>query len=63
MAEFTLPANSKPGTGKTVPGAAEAKRLRRFNIYRWNPDDGKNPVIDTLYARPRPVRADGSRRA
>jgi len=47
MAEFTLPANSKVGTGKTYPAAADAKRVRAFRIYRWNPDDGKNPQLDT----------------
>jgi succinate dehydrogenase / fumarate reductase iron-sulfur subunit len=48
MAEFTLPANSKPGPGKTVSAPPEAKRVRAFKIYRWNPDDGKNPVIDSF---------------
>src|SRR6266481_8805943 len=48
MAEFTLPANSKIGIGKTVPGPPGATRLREFQVYRWNPDDGKNPVIDTF---------------
>src|ERR1700759_613130 len=47
MAEFTLPANSKVGTGKTYPDAAGAKRVRNFKIYRWNPDDGHNPRLDT----------------
>src|SRR5882672_9233810 len=47
MAEFTLPANSKIGTGKTHPPPADPKRLRRFQVYRWNPDDGKTPVVDT----------------
>jgi len=47
MAEFTLPANSKVGTGKTYPAAAGAKRVRSFKIYRWNPDDGQNPRLDT----------------
>ena len=47
MAEFTLPANSKIGTGKTHPPPADPKRLRRFHVYRWNPDDGKTPVVDT----------------
>jgi succinate dehydrogenase / fumarate reductase iron-sulfur subunit len=47
MAEFTLPANSKVGTGKTYPAAADAKRVRSFKIYRWNPDDGANPRLDT----------------
>jgi succinate dehydrogenase / fumarate reductase iron-sulfur subunit len=47
MAEFTLPANSKVGTGKTYPAAAGAKRVRNFKIYRWNPDDGQKPRLDT----------------
>jgi succinate dehydrogenase / fumarate reductase, iron-sulfur subunit len=48
MAEFTLPANSKIGVGKTFPGPPGATRLREFKIYRWNPDDKKNPVVDTF---------------
>jgi succinate dehydrogenase / fumarate reductase iron-sulfur subunit len=48
MAEFTLPANSRPGPGKTVAALPGAKRVRDFRIYRWNPDDGKNPVIDSF---------------
>jgi succinate dehydrogenase / fumarate reductase, iron-sulfur subunit len=47
MAEFTLPANSKVGTGKTYPATAGAKRVKNFKIYRWNPDDGQNPRLDT----------------
>jgi succinate dehydrogenase / fumarate reductase, iron-sulfur subunit len=47
MVEFALPRNSKVGTGKTHPPPASAKQPKRFNIYRWNPDDGKNPVVDT----------------
>jgi succinate dehydrogenase / fumarate reductase iron-sulfur subunit len=47
MAEFTLPANSKIGAGKTYPLPANAKRPRRFHIYRWSPDDGANPRLDT----------------
>lgn len=47
MAEFKLPANSVVGTGKTYKAEAGAKRVKSFNVYRWNPDDGKNPVMDT----------------
>jgi succinate dehydrogenase / fumarate reductase iron-sulfur subunit len=47
MVEFALPANSKIGTGKTHPPPPSPKQPRRFNIYRWNPEDAKNPVIDT----------------
>lgn len=47
MAEFKLPANSVVGTGKTYKADANAKRVKSFKVYRWNPDDGKNPVMDT----------------
>src|SRR5437764_14365054 len=47
MAEFSLPANSKVGAGRTWPAPPGPQRLRRFRIYRWNPEDGKNPVVDT----------------
>ena len=47
MAEFTLPKNSKIGTGKTHPVPPNAKQPRRFHIYRWNPEDGANPHMDT----------------
>jgi len=47
MAEFTLPKNSKVKAGKHWPAAAGAKRVRRFKIYRWNPDDAENPRTDT----------------
>jgi len=40
MAEFSLPANSKIGTGKTHPPPANPQRLRRFHVYRWNPETG-----------------------
>jgi succinate dehydrogenase / fumarate reductase, iron-sulfur subunit len=47
MVEFALPRNSKVGKGKTVKAPADAKRVKDFKVYRWNPDDGKNPVVDT----------------
>ena len=47
MAEFTLPANSKVGKGTTYKAPAGATRIKEFEVYRWNPDDGKNPVMDT----------------
>jgi len=47
MAEFSLPANSKIGKGKTVKAPAGAKNIRKFQVYRWNPDDGENPRMDT----------------
>jgi succinate dehydrogenase / fumarate reductase iron-sulfur subunit len=47
MAEFTLPANSIIGTGKTHPAPGGAKRLKTFRIYRYDPDSGENPRVDT----------------
>ncbi len=48
MAEFTLPKNSVVKEGKTVNAADGATRTKTFRIYRWNPDDGKNPELDTF---------------
>ncbi len=48
MVQFTLPKNSKVLTGKTWP-KPEGKSVRKFQIYRWNPDDGKNPSVDTYF--------------
>ena len=46
MAEFTLPANSKIGVGDTY-AATGATNIKTFKVYRWTPEDGKNPRIDT----------------
>jgi succinate dehydrogenase / fumarate reductase iron-sulfur subunit len=47
MAEFSLPANSKIREGKTYPAPAGAKNVKRFRIYRYDPDSGANPRMDT----------------
>ena len=47
MVELSLPANSKVGTGKTYKAPAGTKRVKSFKIYRWSPDDGENPRMDT----------------
>ena len=47
MAEFTLPKNSKISGGKAWPKPAGATETREFKVYRYNPDDGKNPRWDT----------------
>jgi succinate dehydrogenase / fumarate reductase iron-sulfur subunit len=49
MVELTLPKNSKVGQGKTWPHPAGAKEEREFRVYRWNPDDGQNPHVDTYH--------------
>ena len=46
MAEFRLPKNSRVGKGTNHP-AQQGGNTRKFNIYRWNPDDGNNPRVDT----------------
>ncbi len=47
MATFTLPANSRIGKGKTFKAPQGAKRIKEFRVYRWDPDDGQTPHIDT----------------
>ena len=47
MVELSLPKNSRVGAGKDHPAPAGAKRLKTFKIYRWEPEDGKNPRIDS----------------
>ncbi|WP_321395251.1 succinate dehydrogenase iron-sulfur subunit [Emcibacter sp.] len=47
MAEFRLPKNSRYTKGKTWKAEAGATNIKRFNVYRWNEDDGENPRIDT----------------
>src|SRR5512141_1750704 len=49
MVEITLPKNSKVVEGKTWPRRSHATNLTEFKIYRWNPDDGENPHVDTYY--------------
>lgn len=53
MAEFALPKNSKiTGEGNHFPARGVAKRVKRFNVYRWDPEDvdargtPRNPRID-----------------
>jgi succinate dehydrogenase / fumarate reductase, iron-sulfur subunit len=49
MVELTLPRNSKVVEGKTWNQAPrDAKgNWKAFRVYRWTPDDGANPHIDT----------------
>ena len=46
MVTLRLPANSRIGQGRTYKAPAQAKRVREFQIYRWNPDDDANPRTD-----------------
>jgi succinate dehydrogenase / fumarate reductase, iron-sulfur subunit len=48
MPEFTLPANSRVLPGNTYQAAAGARTVRRLRIYRFDPDAGANPRLDTF---------------
>lgn len=48
MVEFALPKNSKVVRGKTHAAPAGTKRIKRFKIYRFDPDSGDNPRLDTF---------------
>ena len=47
MAQFRLPANSRIKKGKHFPAPDGAGRVQRYAIYRYDPDSGENPRIDT----------------
>ena len=47
MAAFTLPKNSKVKAGKTFSAAEGASNKKTFRIYRWDPDSGENPRLDS----------------
>jgi succinate dehydrogenase / fumarate reductase iron-sulfur subunit len=46
MVELLLPANSRVTAGKTYPAPAGAKNVRRFKVYRYDPDSDANPRTD-----------------
>lgn len=46
MAEFKLPKNSKVMKGKTFKADSNAENVKNFKVYRWNPDEDKNPQLD-----------------
>jgi succinate dehydrogenase / fumarate reductase iron-sulfur subunit len=47
MVEFALPANSKVQPGKTFKAPEGAKNVKVFKIYRYDPDTGANPRLDS----------------
>ena len=47
MAEFRLPANSRIRKGKHFAAPEGAKQVKRFVVYRYDPDSGENPRLDT----------------
>ena len=49
MAEFRLPKNSKVIKGKTHNTKDSFKNSKKFNIYRYDPESGQNPQLDSYY--------------
>ena len=50
MVQLTLPKNSRIKQGKTWnQPQSPSSGWKEFRVYRWNPDDGKNPHIDTYW--------------
>jgi succinate dehydrogenase / fumarate reductase iron-sulfur subunit len=47
MVELALPKNSRVVDGKTFKADAAAATVRTFKIYRWDPDTGGNPRLDS----------------
>jgi len=46
MADFFLPPGSQVKPGKKHKAPAGAKKVRKFRIYRFDPDSGENPRVD-----------------
>ena len=49
MVQLTLPKNSKITEGKTWKRPTGARNVTAFRIYRWHPEDGANPRMDTYF--------------
>lgn len=47
MAQFTLPKNSKVQKGDVYAAPQGAKNAKTFKVYRWDPDSGENPRLDS----------------
>ena len=47
MAQFRLPVNSRVKSGRTYKADTGAKNVRTFSVYRYDPDSGTNPTLDT----------------
>ena len=47
MAEFRLPANSRISEGKRFEAPAGTANVRKFRVYRYDPDSGERPRMDT----------------
>ncbi len=49
MVQLTLPANSRIGKGKTWNKPVPGGHSTEYRVYRWNPEDGENPRVDSYH--------------
>lgn len=47
MLQLRLPPESRPRQGQKFSAPAGAANVRTFHVYRWDPDTGENPRIDS----------------
>ncbi len=47
MLELRLAPHSRPVKGQNFPAAKNVANVKTFHVYRWNPDSGDNPRIDS----------------
>ena len=47
MVQFNLPDNSKLVEGEYYKSKTDSNNIKNFRVYRWSPDDEKNPRVDT----------------
>jgi succinate dehydrogenase / fumarate reductase iron-sulfur subunit len=47
MLQIRLPVNARPTEGRLFAAPESAENVKRFRVYRWDPDGGANPRIDT----------------
>ena len=52
MVQLTLPKNSRIATGTTWPKPESAARVKELRVYRWDPEAGGNPRMDTFFVDP-----------
>lgn len=48
MADFRLPKNSRLRPGKLHKAPEGAKNIKKFHVYRYNPDTKENPQVDAF---------------
>ncbi|MEN8237149.1 MAG: succinate dehydrogenase iron-sulfur subunit [Pseudomonadota bacterium] len=46
MVQLRLPKEFRVVVGKTHKAALDAKNIKKFKVYRWDPDQGGNPRLD-----------------